>query len=81
MKNTNNKLSLVIMGHSLSIYVVSSVSFQVISIVHVRSFVYTWVVGEKKGKGDEHQSYLMVIDEEDNNTGQMRMMTKKKEMG
>ncbi len=27
---------------------------------------------KKKGK-DEHQSYLMVIDEDDNNIGQMRM--------
>jgi len=29
-------------------------------------------LGEKKEK-DKHQSYLMVVDEEDNNIGQMRM--------
>ncbi len=42
----------------------------------VRSFVYTCLLCEKKEK-DEHQSYLMVIDEEDNNIGQMRIKVKK----
>jgi predicted regulator of Ras-like GTPase activity (Roadblock/LC7/MglB family) len=31
----------------------------------------------RKKEKDEHQSYLMVIDEEDNNIGQMRMKMKK----
>jgi predicted regulator of Ras-like GTPase activity (Roadblock/LC7/MglB family) len=31
----------------------------------------------KKKEKDKHQSYLMVVDEEDNNIGQMRMKMKK----
>ncbi len=42
----------------------------------VRSFVYTCLLCEEKEK-HEHQSYLMVIDEEDNNIGQMRMKMRK----